>query len=52
MQDLEFDAAERAYLLEHFRSNYNKCAKSERPGASDTAETWDKLQRLFVTATK
>ena len=47
-----FDSAERSYLLEHFRSEYNKCKTSQRPGAAETAETWLKLQQLFVSQTK
>ena len=50
MIDLQFDPSERQYLLEHFRVKYNE-AKSERPGAAEVAQTWLKLQQLFVSAT-
>ena len=51
MTDLQFDPSERQYLLEHFRVKYNEAAKSERPGAAEVAQTWLKLQQLFVSAT-
>ena len=47
-----FDADERRYLLEHMRSKYNECVRSKRPGSAASAETWYKLQTLFVTNTK
>jgi hypothetical protein len=49
---MTFDPLERQYLLEHFRSKYNECKRSERLGSAKTAQTWAKLQRLFVEATK
>ena len=49
---MQFDSQERQYLLEHFRARYNECKRSERPGSAEVAETWLKLQALFVQATK
>ena len=49
---MEFNPMERQYLLEHFRVKYNECKRSERPGSAEIAETWQKLQMLFVAATK
>ena len=49
---MTFDPMERQYLLEHFRVKYNEAARSARPGAAEIAETWLKLQRLFVEQTK
>ena len=46
-----FSPDEKAYLLEHFRARHNECKRSSRPGAADTAETWAKLHKLFVSAT-
>ena len=44
-----FDSSERQYLLEHFRVQYHACLGSERPGSAEAAETWAKLQQLFVS---
>ena len=49
---MQFNSEERQYLLEHFRARYNECKRSERPGSAEIAETWQKLQMLFVQATK
>jgi len=49
---MEFDCEERAYLFEHFRTQYHTAKRSSRPGAAEVADTWAKLQRLFVTATR
>ena len=51
LKTMQFDSLERAYLLEHFRSQYNECKRSTRPGSQETAETWAKLQQLLVKAT-
>ena len=51
MTDLQFDPSERQYLLEHFRVKFNEAARSERPGAAEVAQTWLKLQQLFVSTT-
>ena len=50
MTDFQFDPSERQYLLEHFRVKYNEAAKSERPGTAEVAQTWLKLQQLFVSS--
>ena len=49
---MQFDPLERQYLLEHFRAKYNECKRSSREGSAEIAETWQKLQMLFVQATK
>ena len=51
MTDFQFDPSERQYLLEHFRVKFNEAARSERPGSAEVAQTWIKLQRLFVATT-